>query len=214
MATQPRVVIVGAGIVGCATADELTRRGWTDVTVLDQGPLFTTGGSTSHAPGLVFQTNASKTMAHFARYTVQKYAALGAFQQFPEAGRVAGDLWLRAGFWVRHVASSTLHARADDSLRPTGRRGRQGRARLVRPQRPRLRRLCAPRRAAKVAAAVRNYSFSLSLVQSAKRLRWRQHSNAELLCRRRKVAAVEGHDATRSAVHGRFQHHVVVDVRQ
>ena len=46
MATQPRVVLIGAGIVGCALADELTARGWTDVTVLEQGPLFATGGST------------------------------------------------------------------------------------------------------------------------------------------------------------------------
>jgi glycine cleavage system aminomethyltransferase T/glycine/D-amino acid oxidase-like deaminating enzyme len=69
-------VIIGAGIVGCATAEELTRRGWTDVTVLEQGPLFATGGSSSHAPGLVFQTNPSKTMTEFARYTVAKYGAL------------------------------------------------------------------------------------------------------------------------------------------
>ena len=76
MATQPKVVIIGAGIVGCALSDELTARGWTDVTVLEQGPLFATGGSTSHAPGLVFQTNGSKTMTEFARYTVEKYNAL------------------------------------------------------------------------------------------------------------------------------------------
>jgi glycine cleavage system aminomethyltransferase T/glycine/D-amino acid oxidase-like deaminating enzyme len=76
MTGQPRVVIIGAGIVGCAIADELTRRGWTDVTVLEQGPLFATGGSSSHAPGLVFQTNPSKTMTDFARYTVDKYREL------------------------------------------------------------------------------------------------------------------------------------------
>ena len=40
----PKVVIVGAGIVGTSLADELTERGWTDVTVLDRGPLFATGG--------------------------------------------------------------------------------------------------------------------------------------------------------------------------
>jgi glycine cleavage system aminomethyltransferase T/glycine/D-amino acid oxidase-like deaminating enzyme len=72
----PTVVVIGAGIVGCALSDELTARGWTDVTVLDQGPLFATGGSTSHAPGLLFQTNASKTMTGFASYTAQKYAGL------------------------------------------------------------------------------------------------------------------------------------------
>jgi len=77
MTVQPRVVIVGAGIVGCALADELAARGWAErVTVLDQGPLFATGGSTSHAPGLVFQTNPSKTMTGFAAYTVAKYSGL------------------------------------------------------------------------------------------------------------------------------------------
>src|SRR5689334_467435 len=76
----PKVVIIGAGIVGCALADELTARGRTDVTVLEQGPLFATGGSSSHAPGLVFQTNPSRTMARMARYTVEKLAGLDCFR--------------------------------------------------------------------------------------------------------------------------------------
>ncbi|MFY9326256.1 MAG: FAD-dependent oxidoreductase [Candidatus Nanopelagicales bacterium] len=71
-----KVVIIGAGIVGCALADELTERGWNDVTVLEQGPLWAAGGSTSHAPGLVFQTNGSKTLANFATYTVEKLMSL------------------------------------------------------------------------------------------------------------------------------------------
>jgi glycine cleavage system aminomethyltransferase T/glycine/D-amino acid oxidase-like deaminating enzyme len=79
--TAPRVVIIGAGIVGANLADELTARGCPDVTVLDQGPLPRTGGSTSHAPGLVFQTNPSKTMTEFARYTVKKFLELGCFDQ-------------------------------------------------------------------------------------------------------------------------------------
>ena len=73
----PRVVIIGAGIVGANLADELTSRGWDQITVVDQGPLPLTGGSTSHAPGLVFQTNASRTMTAFARYTVEKFARPG-----------------------------------------------------------------------------------------------------------------------------------------
>jgi glycine cleavage system aminomethyltransferase T/glycine/D-amino acid oxidase-like deaminating enzyme len=72
----PRVVIIGAGIVGANLADELTARGWDRVTVVDQGPLPLTGGSTSHAPGLVFQTNGSKTMTELARYTVEKFAGI------------------------------------------------------------------------------------------------------------------------------------------
>lgn len=74
--TGPRVVVIGAGIVGCGLADELTERGWTDVTVVEQGRLWAAGGSSSHAPGLVFQTNGSKTMTEFARYTVEKYSSL------------------------------------------------------------------------------------------------------------------------------------------
>ncbi|MFG2647393.1 FAD-dependent oxidoreductase [Streptomyces sp. NPDC048436] len=74
--STPRVVVIGAGIVGCSLADELTARGWTDVTVLEQGPLPAPGGSTSHAPGLVFQTGPSKTLTAFATYTVEKFGAL------------------------------------------------------------------------------------------------------------------------------------------
>ncbi|THY63201.1 Dimethylglycine oxidase [Aureobasidium pullulans] len=73
---SPRVVIIGAGIVGTNVADELVARGWTNITVVDQGPLDMPGGSTSHAPGLVFQTNVCKTMTLFARYTVEKFMAL------------------------------------------------------------------------------------------------------------------------------------------
>jgi len=74
--SQSRVVIIGAGIVGTNLADELVSRGWADVTVVDQGPLDMPGGSTSHAPGLVFQTNPSKTMTLFAKYTVEKLLSL------------------------------------------------------------------------------------------------------------------------------------------
>jgi glycine cleavage system aminomethyltransferase T/glycine/D-amino acid oxidase-like deaminating enzyme len=76
MAMTDRVVIIGAGIVGTNLADELVTRGWTDITVVEQGPLDLPGGSTSHAPGLVFQTNPSKSMTLFARYTVEKLLAL------------------------------------------------------------------------------------------------------------------------------------------
>src|ERR1700761_7267389 len=74
--TTPRVVIIGGGVVGAALVDELTGRGWSDVTLVDQGDLPAPGGSTTHAPGLVFQANSSKTMTEFARYTVEKLGSL------------------------------------------------------------------------------------------------------------------------------------------
>ena len=73
---MPKIVIIGAGIVGCSLADELTERGYTDVTVIEKGRLWNPGGSTSHAPGVVFQTNGSRTMAQFARQTVDKLYSL------------------------------------------------------------------------------------------------------------------------------------------
>ena len=76
MAPKQRVVIIGAGIVGTNLADELVSRGWNDITVVEQGPLHMPGGSTSHAPGLVFQTTPSKTMTNLARYTVEKLQSI------------------------------------------------------------------------------------------------------------------------------------------
>lgn len=76
MRDRANVVIVGAGIVGASAAYHLRRLGWRDIVVVDQGPLFETGGSTSHAPGLVFQTNSSEMMCRFAQYTVELLSRL------------------------------------------------------------------------------------------------------------------------------------------
>jgi glycine cleavage system T protein len=76
MQTKARLVIIGAGIVGCSTAYHLTQKGWRDIVVLDQNSLYETGGSTSHAPGLIFQTNSSRMMCEFAQYTVNLFNSL------------------------------------------------------------------------------------------------------------------------------------------
>jgi glycine cleavage system aminomethyltransferase T/glycine/D-amino acid oxidase-like deaminating enzyme len=76
MDQNSRIVIIGAGIVGCSLADELTARDCRNVVVLEQGPLFSPGGSTSHAPGGVHQTNLAQVMTQFARYTVERYSRL------------------------------------------------------------------------------------------------------------------------------------------
>ena len=77
--TLPRhaqAVVIGAGIAGCSVAYHLADLGWRDIVVVDQGELFETGGSTSHAPGLVFQINPSRTMTRFASYTVALWSRL------------------------------------------------------------------------------------------------------------------------------------------
>ena len=76
MRDRAQTVIIGAGIVGVAAAYHLTELGVTDVLVLEQGPLFETGGSTSHAPGIIFQTNGSRTMCRIASFYSRRFACI------------------------------------------------------------------------------------------------------------------------------------------
>lgn len=69
-----QTIIVGAGIVGVSVAWELAKLGRTDILVIDRAPLFETGGSTSHAPGGVFQNNASRTVSKLAQWTTAAFA--------------------------------------------------------------------------------------------------------------------------------------------
>ncbi|WP_342048226.1 GcvT family protein [Bacillus sp. OTU530] len=75
---QKKIVIIGAGVVGCSTAYYLSKMGQRDITVIEQGPLFETGGSTSHAPGLVFQLSFSKVLTTLASQTVETFKELSA----------------------------------------------------------------------------------------------------------------------------------------
>ena len=77
MQTHARVVIIGAGIVGCSTAYFLTRMGWREIVVLEQGPLGQNWGSTSHAPGMMFQHNVSKSVTELAMWSAEVAATGG-----------------------------------------------------------------------------------------------------------------------------------------
>ena len=74
--TRADTVVVGAGIVGCNVAYQLTQLGREDVVVVDQGPMPTTGGSSTHAPGIMFQTAEPKTLSQFASYSRKLYSEL------------------------------------------------------------------------------------------------------------------------------------------
>jgi aminomethyltransferase len=74
--TQAGTVVVGAGIVGCNVAYQLTELGREDVLVVDQGPMPTTGGSSTHAPGIMFQTAEPKVLSQFANYSRELYSQL------------------------------------------------------------------------------------------------------------------------------------------
>src|SRR5438552_1380265 len=74
--SQARVVIVGGGIMGCSTAYHLTKLGWKDVVLLEQGQLSC--GTTWHAAGLVGQLRSQESMTRLIRYSTELYGELEA----------------------------------------------------------------------------------------------------------------------------------------
>ncbi|MFC3630465.1 FAD-dependent oxidoreductase [Paracoccus angustae] len=94
-----RVVIIGGGIIGCSVAYHLTKLGWTDVVLLEQGRL--SGGTTWHAAGLVGQLRSHANMTGLIRYSTELYAGLEA-----ETGLATG--WKNCG--------SLSVARTDDRM--------------------------------------------------------------------------------------------------
>ncbi|MFQ5613811.1 MAG: FAD-dependent oxidoreductase [Anaerolineae bacterium] len=78
---QARVVIIGAGIVGNSLAYHLARLGWTDIVLLEKGPLPNPGGSTGHASNFIFPVDHSKEMTRLTQDSVAQFKELGVFTQ-------------------------------------------------------------------------------------------------------------------------------------
>jgi heterotetrameric sarcosine oxidase gamma subunit len=85
-----RVVIIGGGIVGCSVAYHLTKLGWTDVVLLEQGQLSC--GTTWHAAGLVGQLRAQESMTKLIRYSTALYAELEADTGLATGWKQCGSL--------------------------------------------------------------------------------------------------------------------------
>src|SRR5512134_2390219 len=76
-----RAVVIGCGIVGNSLAYHLTRLGWTDVVLLDKGPLPNPGGSTGHASNFIFLVDHSKEMTQLTLESVRQYEEMGVFTE-------------------------------------------------------------------------------------------------------------------------------------
>ena len=101
---RAQVVIVGGGIIGCSVAYHLTKRGVTDVLLLEQGQL--TGGTTWHAAGLVSQLKASHSLTKLATYSARLFEELEA-----ETGQATG--YTRSG----SISVAPDHERWEETLR-------------------------------------------------------------------------------------------------
>jgi sarcosine dehydrogenase len=108
-----RAVIIGGGVIGCSVAYHLTKLGWRDVVLLEQGRL--TCGTTWHAAGLVGQLRAHQNMTRLVQYSAQLYQALEA-----ETGQATG--WKQCGsiLVARTPERVTLFRRVASAARAQG----------------------------------------------------------------------------------------------
>src|SRR5947207_868680 len=74
MKTQARVVVIGGGVVGVSTLYHLTKKGWSDVVLVERKEL--TSGSTWHAAGLLPLFNVSYSVGQIHKYSVKLYQSL------------------------------------------------------------------------------------------------------------------------------------------
>src|ERR1044072_7815893 len=87
-------VVVGCGIVGNSPAYPLPRRGWTDLVLLDKGPLPNPGGSTGHASNFIFPVDHSKEMTQLTLESQRQYREMGVNTECGgiEGARTAGRM--------------------------------------------------------------------------------------------------------------------------
>ncbi len=74
---RAKVVVIGAGIVGNCLVGHLGRLGWTDMVLLDKGPLPNPGGSTGHASNFIFPVDHNKEMALLGEQSANQYRDMG-----------------------------------------------------------------------------------------------------------------------------------------
>jgi len=108
-----RAVVIGGGVVGCSVAYHLTKLGWRDVVLLEQGRL--TCGTTWHAAGLVGQLRAHQNMTRLVQYSAELYQKLEA-----ETGQATG--WKQCGsvLVARTPERVTLFRRIASAARAQG----------------------------------------------------------------------------------------------
>ena len=92
MRTHARVVVIGGGVVGVSTLYHLTKKGWSDVVLLERSEL--TAGSTWHAAGLLPLFNMSYTVGQLHKYSVDLYKRLPAETGQDVSFHVTGNLRL------------------------------------------------------------------------------------------------------------------------
>jgi dimethylglycine dehydrogenase len=92
MQAHARVVVIGGGVVGVSTLYHLTRKGWSDVLLVERREL--TAGSTWHAAGLLPLFNMSYSVGQLHKHSVALYRRLQAETGMDVGFRPVGNIRL------------------------------------------------------------------------------------------------------------------------
>ena len=76
-----RAVVIGAGIVGNSIVHHLARLGWSQLVLIDKGPLPNPGGSTGHASNFIFPVDHSREITAVTLDSMEQYRELGTFTE-------------------------------------------------------------------------------------------------------------------------------------
>ena len=115
---RAQVVIIGGGIIGCSIAYHLTKRGISDVVIVEQGQL--TSGTTWHAAGLVTQLKSSHSLTKLATYTTRLFSELEAETGQATGLRTTGSVSVAAdeARWEEMLRSASMARTVGVEIRP------------------------------------------------------------------------------------------------
>jgi dimethylglycine dehydrogenase len=108
MKSHVRVAVIGGGVVGCSVLYHLTKKGWTDVALIERDEL--TSGSTWHAAGGMHTLNSDPNVARLQDYTIRLYEEIEAASGQSCGIHITGGILL-AGTPERLDFLRTAHAK-------------------------------------------------------------------------------------------------------
>src|SRR5436309_14092291 len=79
--TSARAVVIGAGIVGNNLAYWLAELGWTDLVLIDKGPLPNPGGSTGQASKFIVPVDHANELTQRTADPVRQYREAAGYKQ-------------------------------------------------------------------------------------------------------------------------------------
>jgi len=92
MKSHYRAIVIGGGVVGCSILYHLTKKGWSDILLIERDEL--TSGSTWHAAGGFHTLNGDPNVAKLQEYTINLYKEIEEVSEQSTGCHVTGGVML------------------------------------------------------------------------------------------------------------------------